>query len=65
MLPVAASLAIVLSIFALVSVPGWFERDKPGFTDPALSADVVGLLTALAPEALDHIIDNPQESEAA
>ena len=46
-LPVAAALAIVLCIFALVSVPGWFERDKPGFSDPALSADVVGLLTAL------------------
>jgi hypothetical protein len=46
-LPVAAALAIVLFIFALVSVPGWFDRDKAGFTDPALSADVVGLLTAL------------------
>jgi hypothetical protein len=34
-------------IFALVSVPGWFERDKPGFTDPALPADVIGMLTAL------------------
>ena len=46
-LPVAAALAIVLCIFALVSVPGWYERDRPGFSDPALSADVVGLLTAL------------------
>jgi presenilin-like A22 family membrane protease len=46
-LPVAAALAIVLLIFALVSVPGWFERDKEGFTDPALASDVVGLLTAL------------------
>jgi hypothetical protein len=46
-LPVAAALAIVLFIFALVSVPGWFERDKAGFVNPALSADVVGLLVAL------------------
>jgi FtsH-binding integral membrane protein len=46
-LPLAAALAIVLAIFALVSVPGWFERDKDGFTDPALAADVVGLLTAI------------------
>jgi presenilin-like A22 family membrane protease len=46
-LPVAAALAIVLFIFAVVSVPGWFARDKDGFTDPALAADVVGLLTAL------------------
>ena len=46
-LPVAAALAIVLFIFALVAVPGWFERDKPGFADPSIASDVVGLLTAL------------------
>ena len=46
-LPVAAALAIVLLIFALVSVPGWFARDKDGFTDPAIASDIVGLLTAL------------------
>ena len=46
-LPVAAALAIVLLIFALVSVPGWFERDKDGFTDPSIPSDVVGLITAL------------------
>jgi len=46
-LPLAAALAIVLFIFALVSAPGWFERDKDGFTDPAIASDVVGLLTAL------------------
>jgi hypothetical protein len=46
-LPLAAALAIVLFIFAVVSVPGWFERDKDGFTDPAIASDIVGLLTAL------------------
>jgi FtsH-binding integral membrane protein len=46
-LPLAAALGIVLFVFALVSVPGWFERDKDGFTDPALASDVIGLLTAL------------------
>jgi hypothetical protein len=46
-LPVAAALAIVLFIFALVSAPGWFERDKDGFTDPAIASGVIGLLTAL------------------
>jgi uncharacterized membrane protein len=46
-LPVAAALAIVLFIFAVVSVPGWFARDKDGFTDPAIASDIVGLLTAL------------------
>jgi presenilin-like A22 family membrane protease len=46
-LPLAAALAIVLLIFALVSVPGWYERDKDGFTDPAIASDLIGLLTAL------------------
>jgi hypothetical protein len=46
-LPVVAALAIVLLIFAAVSAPAWFDRDKPGFTNPALDADVLGLLTAL------------------
>jgi uncharacterized membrane protein len=46
-LPVIAALAIVLLIFAAVSTPAWFDRDKTGFTDPALPADVLGLLTAL------------------
>ena len=46
-LPVAAALAIILLIFAAVSGPAWFERDKTGFTDPALDADVLGLVTLL------------------
>jgi hypothetical protein len=46
-LPVAAALAMILLIFAAVSAPAWFDRDKEGFTDPALAADVLGLLTAL------------------
>ena len=46
-LPVAAALAVVLLIFAAVSVPAWFARDKDGFTDPALGSDVIGLLCAL------------------
>jgi hypothetical protein len=46
-LPLAAALAIILLIFAAVSAPAWFDRDKTGFTDPALAADILGLLTAL------------------
>ena len=46
-LPLAAALAIVLLIFAAVSTPAWFDRDKNGFTDPALPSDLLGLLTAL------------------
>jgi hypothetical protein len=46
-LPVAAALAIILLIFAAVSGPAWFARDKTGFTDPALDSDVLGLITLL------------------
>ena len=38
---------IVLGIFAVVSVPGWYDRDQAGFTDPGLPSDVLGLITAL------------------
>ena len=46
-LPLAAALAIVLLIFAAVSAPAWFDRDKSGFTDPAIDEGILGLITAL------------------
>ena len=46
-LPLIAALAMILLIFAAVSTPSWFDRDKFGFTSPALPESVVGLLTAL------------------
>jgi len=46
-LPVAAALAIVLLIFAAVAGPAWFDRDKTGFTDPALDSGLLGLVTLL------------------
>jgi hypothetical protein len=46
-LPVAAALAIVMLIFAAVSGPAWFERDKTGFASPPLDASVLGLVTLL------------------
>jgi FtsH-binding integral membrane protein len=46
-LPLAAALAIVLLIFAAVSAPAWFDRDKPGFAEPALDEGILGLVTAL------------------
>ena len=46
-LPLAAALAIILGIFAAIAGPQWFERDKSGFTNPALDADLLGLLTLL------------------
>ncbi len=46
-LPVAAALATVMLIFAAVSTPAWLDRDKAGFTDPLLSAGLLGLVTFL------------------
>src|SRR3954454_9244237 len=46
-LPLAAALAIVLLIFAAVSGPAWFDRDKPGLADPAFGADLLGLLSLI------------------
>ena len=46
-LPVAAALAIILLIFAAVSGPEWFDRDKEGFTDPTIDEGILGLLTMI------------------
>jgi lysylphosphatidylglycerol synthetase-like protein (DUF2156 family) len=47
-LPVAAVLAVLLTIFALVAGPGWFDRDKSGFAAPDyLDAGLLGVLTLL------------------
>src|SRR5919198_1529172 len=50
-LPVAAALAIVLLIFAAVAGPGWFDRDRTGFEDPALDSSLLGLVTKLVRRA--------------
>jgi hypothetical protein len=44
-LPVAAALSIILLIFAAVSAPQWLDRDKTGFSNPALDESVIGMLT--------------------
>ena len=46
-LPVAAALAIILSIFAAIAGPAWFARDKTGLSPPPLPDDLLGLLTLL------------------
>jgi hypothetical protein len=46
-LPMIAALAIILGIFGAIAAPAWFDRDKEGFTDPALDADLLGLLCTL------------------
>ena len=47
MLPVIAALATILLIFAAVSGPEWFARDKEGFDDPALDSEILGLITLI------------------
>jgi len=46
-LPLVAALAIILGIFAAIAGPQWFERDKTGFSSPALDEGVLGLVTLL------------------
>jgi hypothetical protein len=46
-LPLAAALAIILAIFAAIAGPQWFDRDKAGFSSPALDESVLGLITLL------------------
>lgn len=46
-LPVAAALAVIFAILALIAAPGWFDRDKAGFEDPALPPGILGLLTVI------------------
>jgi hypothetical protein len=46
-LPVVAALAIIMLIFAAVATPAWFDRDKPGFTDPELASELLGTITAI------------------
>ena len=46
-LPVAAALAVLMLIFAAVSAPGWFARDKEGLESPALPEELIGLLVVI------------------
>jgi len=46
-LPIAAAVALVLAIFAAVAGPAWFDRDAPGFAEPALDAGLLGVLCLL------------------
>jgi hypothetical protein len=44
-LPMSSALAVLLLIFAAVSTPAWFARDKSGFAQPALNAGLLGTIT--------------------
>jgi hypothetical protein len=45
LLPVSAAMAVLMTVFAAVAAPAWFERDKDGLVDPALEPALLGLLT--------------------
>jgi prepilin signal peptidase PulO-like enzyme (type II secretory pathway) len=47
LLPVVAAFAIILLIFAAISAPEWFARDREGFANPPLDESIVGLLTLI------------------
>jgi hypothetical protein len=44
-LPMAAALGLLLFVFAIVSAPAWFERDKAGYAAPSLNAGLLGVIT--------------------
>jgi len=46
-LPVAAGMAILFTVVAAVAAPGWFDRDKTGFQNPALEPSILGLFTLI------------------
>ncbi len=46
-LPMSAALGLLMLIFALVSAPAWFGRDKPGYAEPSLSASLLGAITLI------------------
>lgn len=43
-LPLAAALSMILAILCAVGAESWFERDKSGFVEPAMSSSLVGAL---------------------
>src|SRR4051795_11333623 len=46
-LPVAAALSMILAIFFAVGAGSWFERDKAGFDEAALSSSLLGTLVVI------------------
>jgi hypothetical protein len=46
-LPVAAALSMILAIFCAVGASSWFEREKAGFDEAALSSSLLGTLIVI------------------
>ena len=46
-LPVAASLSMILAIFCAVGADSWFARDKSGFEEGLIPSTLIGLLVII------------------
>jgi len=46
-LPVAASLSMILAIFCAVGADSWFARDKTGFDEALIPVPLIGLLVVI------------------
>jgi len=46
-LPVAASLSMILAIFCAVGANSWFARDKAGFEEALIPVPLIGLLVVI------------------
>ncbi len=46
-LPLTAALSMILAIFCAVGAGSWFERDKAGFAEAALSSSLLGTLVVV------------------
>jgi hypothetical protein len=46
-LPVIATLAMMMAVFGLIAIPSWVDREGFGYSQPALSSGLLGSLTAI------------------
>jgi lysylphosphatidylglycerol synthetase-like protein (DUF2156 family) len=46
-LPVASAIAVFVAVLGAIAAPAWFDRDKSGFTDPALPSALLGTICAI------------------
>jgi len=46
-LPLAASLAVGLGVFAAIAAPAWFDRAHPNYADPSIDPNLLGTLCIL------------------
>ena len=46
-LPVIATLAMMMGVFALIAIPSWVDREGFGYAQPALSSSLLASLTAI------------------